>query len=614
MTRSKDTCQQAFFIIISVILATIFPNSATAQTSPEIIDYHEFCKIAASNNGVFANFKSNEAYRKILEHLSYEDGLRYLEIIREEYPDLLEKCDDFRVNDSLGNPQTYTYESIGTFSPTTLRYIKTAGDIQYQFGDLKNLHIVEIGGGYGGLCRILARLCGFASYTLIDLPNCNRLSKKYLDKLGVKNVRYIDSDTITSSHKSNEAHDLNKIDLSKVDLIISNYAFSTLPRTEQDAYISKVVCLAPRGYITWNHSDKSMSPDEFITYLFKNKRSGEILPELPRTHQNNQLITWKPVDERSRSHLAGKVESTPSKKPQKNNGVTYGFSGGRFGDNLISYFHAKWIAWKHGLPFFYIPFSGAEMLQLSVREPPLSDEYTFNKTFTISKIEQVTKTPNSTLFTIPFACDCKFEHDNQTELQKSLLGYSPYIAVDWEHPEFHKEVVECLTPKSPIPTLPLPHDKMTVAVHVRRGGDWDNYSEISKVLPLKFPPDNYYISQIKRVLELCPDKPLYVYIFTDDKHPEVIVKKYSLELKSPKITWGYGWSNKFQDGSAMWRDFYSIGKFDCLIQSTSNFSAMASQLGQYLFTITPTSGYYKDNQAVVDGVCVKFNGIHPKSI
>ena len=44
------------------------------------------------------------------------------------------------------------------------------------------------------------------------------------------------------------------------------------------------------------------------------------------------------------------------------NGITYSFTGGRFGDNLESYCTARWLSYKHGLEFYYRPFRYSEML------------------------------------------------------------------------------------------------------------------------------------------------------------------------------------------------------------------------------------------------------------
>ena len=49
-------------------------------------------------------------------------------------------------------------------------------------------------------------------------------------------------------------------------------------------------------------------------------------------------------------------------------GVTYTFSGGRFGDNLISYLHAKWVAYRAGVPLLYKPFGYSGMLVMDEEE------------------------------------------------------------------------------------------------------------------------------------------------------------------------------------------------------------------------------------------------------
>ena len=44
--------------------------------------------------------------------------------------------------------------------------------------------------------------------------------------------------------------------------------------------------------------------------------------------------------------------------------VTYTFSGGRFGDNLLSYSRAKYVASLYGIPLLYIPFPYSDYLMM----------------------------------------------------------------------------------------------------------------------------------------------------------------------------------------------------------------------------------------------------------
>ena len=75
---------------------------------------------------------------------------------------------------------------------------------------------------------------------------------------------------------------------------ISNYAFSELNRTLQDAYIDKVINKCSNGYMVYNH----ITPKEFNTYTaieFANLLvpKSQIFDETPCTFKNNRLVIWK---------------------------------------------------------------------------------------------------------------------------------------------------------------------------------------------------------------------------------------------------------------------------------------------------------------------------------
>ena len=145
-------------------------------------------------------------------------------------------------NDSVGNPVLASWESFGVtrMSPTTIRYIKVLSDLNTLFGNLDNFNIVEIGGGYGGLCNIIYRKHKFANYYDIDLPEPLSLANLYCKHVGIDNF------FPTQITKLEELEDV------KIDLVISNYAFSECNYETQDVYVEKVLSKAERGYITHN--------------------------------------------------------------------------------------------------------------------------------------------------------------------------------------------------------------------------------------------------------------------------------------------------------------------------------------------------------------------------
>lgn len=224
--------------------------SWTLQDSA-VMPYLQVCHAAAVNSDYFNTFKSIGAYRHVLEHVSQEEGQLYLDEIEIDYED---KLDEIKQNDTIGNPVMFDYPDVGTMSPTTIRYIKNVSDIVNAFGTgMKS--IVEVGGGYGGLCKVMSSFIDFDNYLLIDLEECNELSRKYLSEF----------DLPTLSHRGEEIEVEENF-----DLFISNYALSECDRETQMEYINKFVKKSDRFYLMHNdfHVDHgNMSHQEFVEIM-----------------------------------------------------------------------------------------------------------------------------------------------------------------------------------------------------------------------------------------------------------------------------------------------------------------------------------------------------------
>lgn len=270
------------FFLICLSMLYLAP-SLFAKSLAEFSEYPQFCQLAARDPSIYANFKRNPCYNQTLEHLVYAQGLLFLNIIQNDYPNLFPYFELFRQNDVIGNPNIYNYDSVGWFSPTTLRYIKIAGDLQKIFGDTSQLRVLEIGAGYGGQCKILSDLNAFSTYAIIDLAECNPLTEKYLSNLGVKNVTCIDR------------NDLDRA--TAYDLVISNYAFSEIEKEEQTQYLEKIIAHIPRGYMILNFFSNyhTYSAAELVEFLHAKGYQARIEEEIPSTADgHNRLLIWKP--------------------------------------------------------------------------------------------------------------------------------------------------------------------------------------------------------------------------------------------------------------------------------------------------------------------------------
>ena len=233
---------------------------------------------AVNNYEAFVNFKKHPAYAGVLEHASYQQGTVCLQVINHQTPEMLENVATYLQNDLIGgsSPQNYP---IGKISPSTLRYMKVASDIKVLFGNVDK--VAEIGIGYGGQMLVLDRTIQMQEYHLFDLQPVLRLTEKYLEH-HILNASYTTS--TLNQHRGDVEY----------DLVISNYAYSELPRELQKKYIEKVLSKAKRGYLTMN----SGLPNSCFHNKLNLDELAELLPEFetlqehPNTFPNNYIIVW----------------------------------------------------------------------------------------------------------------------------------------------------------------------------------------------------------------------------------------------------------------------------------------------------------------------------------
>lgn len=236
--------------------------------------YPDFCRLAAQDSRVFAEFRRDPRYTAILEHVNEAQGREYLQRLSRTGK-ARNFLDEAARNDRIGNPHRMTLDSGIRISPTTLRYLKVADDLETLFGNLDGARICEIGVGYGGQCRILDSIFNIDSYALVDLRPVLQLVDRFLNQFPL--------------HCKLHYSCLNELGYEGYDLIISNYAFSELDRDVQERYFHKVIANSYKGYMAYNEISppemRSMSRVEFCERV-----NGSILPERPLTHPNNCII------------------------------------------------------------------------------------------------------------------------------------------------------------------------------------------------------------------------------------------------------------------------------------------------------------------------------------
>jgi len=209
--------------------------------------FSSFLQNISINNNI-STFKNNKACTYMLEHVSYEQGLEYLTLIKKHSSFNEEDIKNYCIiNDKIGEGNKYNYKFIIT-SPSNFRYIFYSYLILNYLNSIKNNNptICEVGGGYGGLCLAVNFFSAkyninIDSYNIIDLPNVSELQKKYISmNNSLLKINYYSSLNYGSEIESNNL------------FLISNYCFSELSNENQHNYITQLFPKVSNGFMAWN--------------------------------------------------------------------------------------------------------------------------------------------------------------------------------------------------------------------------------------------------------------------------------------------------------------------------------------------------------------------------
>jgi hypothetical protein len=234
----------------------------------------DFCLRAVRDEQLFERFRKAPWARLFFEPESAEQGWAALEGLSPVYRERLEAC---READAFGAPRLFDYGPFGNFSPATLCAIETASRVQGLFGSLSGKRVLEIGGGFGTQCRVFAALEGFASYTIVDLPEVLALAKKCLRD--VPNVRFATVDEVDGAY----------------DLVISRYGFCEYDRMWQQRLMDSLFPSIPNGYLACRFYPKHFY--KILTFtreeLIRKFPYAECLPARPPMGQQDVILVWR---------------------------------------------------------------------------------------------------------------------------------------------------------------------------------------------------------------------------------------------------------------------------------------------------------------------------------
>lgn len=282
--------------------------------------------------------------------------------------------------------------------------------------------------------------------------------------------------------------------------------------------------------------------------------------------------------------------------------------GGRFGDQLLLYCFGKYCAKHLNVPFLFRPFPNSELLALYDCERHYTNQqFRQKRVLRYNKGDRVNVELN-TLYEVPFWAPTNFLEE---------------VAKD---KELTAELREMIKPRYGMQESNLPNDRVTVAVHVRKGGGFDrpllsrqrytkedlqeakqygnryvggNYQDVLNAP--KFPPDQFYIDQIIHLSEILYDQPLYVFIFTDDQNPAKIMDVYKQAVNKSNIVFDCRRENNHHTMNIV-DDLVAMAQFDYLIRPESAFSIISQIIGEHKLIIHPISIHWYGDILHVENV------------
>ena len=199
------------------------------------------------------SWRRSDAITTVIENPAISRADHIYQNIKTKYPYLIPYFGRFYTSDLYGNPVTKEFEGV-QLSATTLRYIETAGMIQDMIGVKEPARIVEIGGGYGGQCKILHDIYEIEKYTIYDIPSVSHLQKVFLSLCNLYGVDLKNEVTGSGNY----------------DLCISWCGWSELSRDLKELYCREVIASADHIFIASNFNPKE--DEEILSEYFDLKK------------------------------------------------------------------------------------------------------------------------------------------------------------------------------------------------------------------------------------------------------------------------------------------------------------------------------------------------------
>jgi hypothetical protein len=228
----------------------------------DTVEYRDFCRRAATDPATFQTFRRQPEYEHVVR-VGEDDGGRYLRRLTDVPVDAAS---------TIGDPRMYDYPGASVpLDPVMVRYYHDRQEIRRWFGSTTEMDVLEIGGGFGGLARLLAPETSI--YDIRDLSEARMLQDAYLERFGL---------TVGDAVAGHP-----------YDLVVSTFAFSELTRETMSNYEAHYLRHCLRGWMICNFlAVEQVYEDEMLELVQRWHPLARWEPETPETHPANRVMVW----------------------------------------------------------------------------------------------------------------------------------------------------------------------------------------------------------------------------------------------------------------------------------------------------------------------------------
>jgi hypothetical protein len=270
--------------------------------------------------------------------------------------------------------------------------------------------------------------------------------------------------------------------------------------------------------------------------------------------------------------------------------ISYSLSGGRFGDNLVSYCHARWLAFVYDLDFLPVKFKYCEQLPAYQRYSWLEEtEIVRSKCVSIgkfgedfaSRVRDFGQDPEDVIYVLEYHP----EHISEWEGDST---WNLWLGVDWNREDFISILREDLGCSKKDKSFDI--TKIPILCHFRTASGDDVYEQSARAFPLKHLRADYFARAILLARNILKS-PSEVVVVTDSAAPNKTLRELAKNFPGesvallPTLT-----TAATRHRSAVVADFHAMCTYPVLIATQSNLSSIAAKVGIQDLAIIAMSG------------------------